>query len=49
MPVLEVRAWGYLTGHGHGALKVRHSEAIAAQQDLAARVVAALNKVEHDL
>ena len=49
VPVLEVRGWGYLTGNGHGALKQDPGVARAAQLEFAERVVAALNKVEHDL
>lgn len=46
VPVLEVRAWGYLTGRGHGAIGVDSPTAIAAQKDFAERVVAALNAAE---
>lgn len=44
--VLDVRGWGYLTGHGHGALGMDDHPAMEEQQEFAARVVAALNAAE---
>lgn len=38
-PVLDVRAWGYLTGGGHGALGLHPQEA-SRQQDAFGQMVA---------
>lgn len=40
-PVLDVRSWGYLTGGGHGALGLNHTDA-AIEQDAFGELVAGL-------
>lgn len=41
--VADVRGWGYLTGHGHGALKLGDDEALAQQAAWGELIVAAVN------
>lgn len=43
-PVLDIRAWGYLTGMGGGALGLSRDEAISQQEEFANRIVGLLNK-----
>jgi hypothetical protein len=49
IPLLDTRAWGYLTGKGHGALGLPIDKAHQYRKEFADRVVAALNQAEHDL
>ena len=44
--VLDIRGWGYLTGHGSGALGMDHNTAFNEQKAFADRVVATLNAAE---
>lgn len=44
--VLDIRGWGYLTGHGSGALGMDHNPAFDEQKDFAQRVCNALNAAE---
>lgn len=44
--VIDIRGWGYLTGHGSGALGLSEADGIAEQRAFARHVVAALNAYE---
>lgn len=41
--VLDMRGWGYLTGHGHKALGMDHEVAANIQDKMAEEVAQALN------
>jgi hypothetical protein len=42
-PVLDIRAWGYLTGNGQGSLALPAEEAVSEQQSFAKWVTSRLN------
>lgn len=44
--IFDVRGWGYLTGHGHGALALDTAEAKAIQTANARLAAAALDMME---
>jgi hypothetical protein len=43
-PVIDIRSWGYLTGHGHGALGLPQRDAEAEQDSFGELVAELLNK-----
>ena len=42
--IIDIRAWGYLTGKGHAALGLTNAEAVAIQNDIGNTLVALLNE-----
>lgn len=46
--ICDMRGWGYLTGHGHGALAMSDEDAWKAQDEMGSRIARLLNEAAQE-